>query len=109
MEKAPETKPTTAEVVGGAELPPIDALDPAQLEQFMIERSGLLKVRPPLPAAQSGDNFYHAIPFQVSRLPMLDTVPETAVACALHHQQLLYYAHVSLIYLRQSGTEDSIS
>ena len=61
MEKAPELK--RAKQAG---LPPIDALDPAQLEQFMIERSGILKVRPPLPAAQSGDNFYHAIPFQVS-------------------------------------------
>lgn len=31
----------------------------------MLESSGLLKVRPPLPAAASGDDFYHAIPFQV--------------------------------------------
>lgn len=62
--KAPEVQ-RTAKILH-AELPPIDALDPAQLEQFMIESSGLLKVRPPLPAAQSGDNFYHAIPFQVS-------------------------------------------
>ena len=64
MEKAPEIR-RTAEVLQ-VELSPIDPLDPAQLEQVMLERSGLLKVRPPLPAAQSGDNFYHAIPFQVS-------------------------------------------
>jgi len=48
--------------------PPIDPLDTAQLEQYMLESSGLLKVRPPLPAAASGDDFYHAIPFQVCGL-----------------------------------------
>ncbi len=31
----------------------------------MIEKSGLLNVRPPLPPAESGDDFYHVIPFQV--------------------------------------------
>ena len=66
--KAPEIKPIRTAAGLHAELPPIDPLDPAQLEQFMLERSGLLKVRPPLPAAQSGDNFYHAIPFQVGFL-----------------------------------------
>ena len=77
MEKAPEIK-RTAEVLR-VELPPIDPLDPAQLEQFMIEQSGLLKVRPPLPAAQSGDNFYHAIPFQVGR-------PQSSPhACGMRH------------------------
>ena len=94
MEKAPELKRANKRAAEAqqAGLPPIDALDPAQLEQFMIERSGILKVRPPLPAAQSGDNFYHAIPFQVSRPPMRDTAP-SAVACA-HHQQLLDLAQV---------------
>jgi prolyl 4-hydroxylase len=56
-------KPTAEEV---AALPAIDPLDPTQLEQYMLESSGLLKVRPPLPPAKSGDNFYHAIPFQAS-------------------------------------------
>ena len=46
--------------------PAIDPLDPAQLEQYLLESSGLLKVRPPLTPAKSGDNFYHAIPFQAS-------------------------------------------
>ena len=32
----------------------------------MLESSGLLNVRPPLPPARSGDSFYHAIPFQAS-------------------------------------------
>lgn len=45
--------------------PPKDPLDPAQLEQYMLEASGLLKVRPPLPAALTGDDFYHAFPFQI--------------------------------------------
>ena len=31
----------------------------------MIESSGLMKVRPPIAPAQSGDSFYHAIPFQI--------------------------------------------
>ena len=48
------------------QLPVIDALDPAQLESFLLDTSGLLKVRPALKAAESGDNFLHAIPFQVS-------------------------------------------
>lgn len=45
--------------------PPSDPLDPTQLEQWMIESSGLMKVRPPITPAQSGDSFYHAIPFQI--------------------------------------------
>jgi hypothetical protein len=32
-------------------------LDPVQLERWALENSGLLRVRQPLPAAQSGDNF----------------------------------------------------
>ena len=47
----------------------VDPLDPAQFEQFALEKSGLLQVRPPLPAAVSGDNFYHALPFQVRAGP----------------------------------------
>ena len=31
----------------------------------MVESSGLMKVRPPLTPSQSGDSFYHAIPFQI--------------------------------------------
>ena len=58
MEKAPEIK-RTAEVLR-VELPPIDPLDPAQLEQFMLERSGLPKVRQTLPTERSGGHFYHA-------------------------------------------------
>lgn len=44
---------------------PLDPLDPVQLERFAIEGSGLLQLRPPLPAAASGDDFYHAIPYQI--------------------------------------------
>jgi len=44
---------------------PLDPLDPVALEQYMLTTSGLLDVRPPLPAAASGDNFVHAIPFQI--------------------------------------------
>ena len=46
---------------------PIDPQDPAQLEAFFVEGSGLMGVRPPLPPAQSGDDFYHVIPFQVRK------------------------------------------
>lgn len=58
----------------GAHAGPIDPLDPAQLEAFFIDASGLMSVRPPLPPAQSGDNFYHVIPFQV---------PQSGVFCGL--------------------------
>jgi len=46
-------------------VPPEDPLDPVQLESFMLESSGLLKLRPPLPSAVSGDDFLHAFPFQI--------------------------------------------
>lgn len=46
---------------------PVDPLDPIQLERFSLEASGLLKLRPPLPAAPSGDPFIRNIPFQVGR------------------------------------------
>jgi prolyl 4-hydroxylase len=55
-------KPTTEE---GSMPAPVNPLDTVQLEQYLLESSGLLKLRPPLPPAKSGDNFYHAIPFQV--------------------------------------------
>ena len=57
------TKPTTEEAAMPA---PVNPLDTVQLEQYLLESSGLLKLRPPLPPAKSGDNFYHAIPFQVN-------------------------------------------
>lgn len=55
----------TTEVQAVATAPPIDPLDPVQLERFLAESSGLLAVRPLLPAGESGDNFYHVIPSQV--------------------------------------------
>jgi len=44
---------------------PTDPLDPVQLENYMLGASGLLKVRPPLQPAPSGEDFVRAIPFQV--------------------------------------------
>lgn len=44
---------------------PSDPLDSVQLEQFMLETSGFVHLRPPLTPSVSGDAFYHAIPFQV--------------------------------------------
>ncbi len=43
----------------------VDPLDPVQLERWVLDSSGLLKVRPPMPAAESGVNNYYVIPFQV--------------------------------------------
>jgi prolyl 4-hydroxylase len=43
----------------------VDPLDPSQLEPYLIKQSGLMQLRPPLPAAPSGDDFYHVIPFQI--------------------------------------------
>eukprot|EP00798_Chlamydomonas_sp_ICE-L_P013953 gene13954-19889_t len=43
----------------------LDPLDPTQMETTLLEASGLLDVRPPVPAAQSGDNFYRLIPMQI--------------------------------------------
>ena len=51
----------------GMRAEPIEPLDPADLEAFFVEGSGLMGVRPPLPPAQSGDDFYHVIPFQVRK------------------------------------------
>ena len=49
----------------GVRAGPIEPLDSAQLETFFVEGSGMMGVRPPLPPVQSGDDFYHVIPFQV--------------------------------------------
>lgn len=43
----------------------LDPLDPAQLERSFLELTGLNRIRPPMPAAQSGDDFYRVIPFQI--------------------------------------------
>ena len=57
-----------------------------QLEQFMIESSGLLKIRPPLKSAQSGDDFYHAIPFQIlSWAPRIVLYPAFVDAARCDH------------------------
>ncbi|KAL6752875.1 hypothetical protein V8C86DRAFT_532734 [Haematococcus lacustris] len=45
--------------------PPSDPLNPAQLESYMLEASGLLQVRPPITPAFSGDRTVRAIPFQI--------------------------------------------
>jgi hypothetical protein len=42
-----------------------DPLDTAALERFMLESSGILKVRPPIPAGRSGEDFLRVIPFQI--------------------------------------------
>lgn len=47
------------------QLAAINPLDPAQLENYMLEKSGILNVRPALPAAKSGDEFVRVIPFQI--------------------------------------------
>ena len=44
-------------------MPPVDPVDPlghAQLQQFMLEKGGLPKVRPSLPTERSGGHLYHA-------------------------------------------------
>lgn len=63
VEKLVEVQTLTTTAVAAPA--PIDPLDPAQLEKFMLETSGLLKLRPPLPPGQTGDDFLHAIPFQI--------------------------------------------
>eukprot|EP00798_Chlamydomonas_sp_ICE-L_P001307 gene1307-32657_t len=45
--------------------PGIDPLDPAQLENYLLDASGLLNVRPPVPVGQSGDDFVRLMPFQI--------------------------------------------
>lgn len=59
-------------------LPTVNPLDTPAMEQWMLEQSGLLKVRPPVQAAFSGDPFYHAIPFQSKWLHGL------SLCCAAH-------------------------
>ncbi|MEW5309985.1 MAG: hypothetical protein WDW38_001822 [Sanguina aurantia] len=43
----------------------VDPLDPASFEHYAIEQSGLLRLRPAMPPAASGDPSYHVIPFQI--------------------------------------------
>lgn len=43
----------------------VNPLDPVDLSTWCLESSGLLKVRPPLPAAASGSDVTYIIPFQV--------------------------------------------
>jgi hypothetical protein len=42
----------------------LDPLDPAQLENFMVNGSGLRAARPPLVPGATGEGFYRSIPFQ---------------------------------------------
>lgn len=43
----------------------VDPLDPASLERWVLEESGLVNLRPPMAAAESGDPTYRVIPFQI--------------------------------------------
>lgn len=45
----------------------LNPLDPVQLEHWVLDSSGLLKIRPPMPAAESGSDNVYIIPFQVRR------------------------------------------
>lgn len=42
-----------------------DPLHTPTLENFMLESSGLLRVRPPIQPAASGEQFLRVIPFQI--------------------------------------------
>eukprot|EP00199_Chlamydomonas_sp_CCMP681_P001660 CAMPEP_0119108132 /NCGR_PEP_ID=MMETSP1180-20130426/13484_1 /TAXON_ID=3052 ORGANISM="Chlamydomonas cf sp, Strain CCMP681" /NCGR_SAMPLE_ID=MMETSP1180 /ASSEMBLY_ACC=CAM_ASM_000741 /LENGTH=364 /DNA_ID=CAMNT_0007093715 /DNA_START=1 /DNA_END=1095 /DNA_ORIENTATION=+ len=60
----------------GRVMPPTDPLETADLERFMLDGSGLTKVRPAVQPAPSGDNFLRAIPFQIiSWAPRLVVYP----------------------------------
>jgi prolyl 4-hydroxylase len=43
----------------------VDPLDPVQLQNWVLDSSGLLKVRPPMPPAASGYDTTFVIPFQI--------------------------------------------
>ncbi|KAG2446239.1 hypothetical protein HXX76_000831 [Chlamydomonas incerta] len=71
--QALETNPVEQKSVAVVESPApvpqskviVNPLDPVELSTWCLESSGLLKLRPPLPAAASGSETTYIIPFQI--------------------------------------------
>lgn len=70
--------------------------EPGELENMLIERSGLLKAKPPIRAGVTGNDFYQVIPFQVCSLLLHCLSPSMQRPIQLFNLSLLLLLTMSL-------------
>ncbi len=79
---------TSAALQGNALVPvakvSVNPLDPVQLENWVLDSTGFLNLRPPLTPAESGSENVYVIPFQVMRAQSKPVVLDALYANHVH-------------------------